>query len=116
MAPRDLSQDPQARLNDGEEEHLESLLEALMDCYPALRAEITRQSVEEAVKNAVAETKFTTALHEARDSVKRILQVRTLDVRPEDLARIESCTSIDTLHEWHDRAVTAASADELFVR
>jgi hypothetical protein len=116
MAPRDRSRDPQARLNDGEEEHLESLLESLMDCYPALRAEITRQSVEEAVKNAVAETKFTTALHEARDSVKRILQVRTLDVRPEHTACIQACTNIDKLHEWLARAVTAASADELFVR
>ncbi len=114
MAPLDLVPDPHTR-NHEDDDNLESLLVLYMNCYPAVKEEITRQSVEEAVKNAVAETKFTTALHEARDSVKRILRVRTLEVRPEDLARIESCTNIDTLHEWHDRAVTAASADELFV-
>ncbi len=52
------------------------------------------------------------ALREAREAVKRNLRVRRFDVRPGHLARIDGCTDLDTLHRWHDRAVTAASVDE----
>jgi hypothetical protein len=50
--------------------------------------------------------------NEARDAVVRILQLRKLDVRPEQLARIKACRNVATLHQWRDQAVTAASADE----
>lgn len=75
-------------------------LYVIADEVPELRGELAELIAEEAIEN------------EARDAVVRILQLRKLDVRPEQLARIKDCRSITMLHRWRDRAVTAASADE----
>ncbi|HRI69656.1 MAG TPA: hypothetical protein PK156_35750, partial [Polyangium sp.] len=53
------------------------------------------------------------ALREAREAVKGNLRARKFDVRPGHLAYIDGCTNLDTLHRWRDRAVTAASVDEV---
>jgi hypothetical protein len=81
-----------------------------MEDWPDLREAVNGPAVESAVERAVERT----ALHEARDAVKRILQLRNLDVRPEHVVKIEACTNLDTLHRWHDRAVTVTSADDAF--
>ncbi len=79
-----------------------------MEDWPDIREAITKPAVESAVESAVEMG----ALREARDAVRRILQLRMLDVRSEQVAKIEACMNLDTLHRWHDRAVTAVSADE----
>jgi hypothetical protein len=76
----------------------------LIEEFPALRETVTRSAVESAVE--------TSTLREARDAVTRILQLRKLVVRSEQVDKIEACSNLDTLHRWRDRAVTAASADE----
>ncbi|MGW1542602.1 hypothetical protein ACWCPM_20600 [Streptomyces sp. NPDC002309] len=44
----------------------------------------------------------------------RILDRRGIPVSDADRERITTCTDLDTLTRWFDRAITAASADEVF--
>ena len=47
-------------------------------------------------------------------AVLRVLARRNVAVSDEQRERISACTDLETLDRWLDRAVTAASADELF--
>ena len=47
-------------------------------------------------------------------AVLRVLARRNIAVSDEQRERISACTELETLDRWLDRAVTAASTDELF--
>jgi hypothetical protein len=49
-------------------------------------------------------------LVEARAALRRVLARRKLSVTPEDEARIDHTTDLDTLARWHDAAIDASSA------
>ncbi|WP_280397935.1 hypothetical protein [Nocardia carnea] len=51
---------------------------------------------------------------EAAGSVIRVLERRGLTVSPEIRDRVESCTDLNLLRDWLDRATTAPSAEEIF--
>lgn len=48
------------------------------------------------------------------EDILRILELRGIDVPEATRDRITTCTDLDTLGTWFDRALTAASAGELF--
>jgi hypothetical protein len=48
------------------------------------------------------------------ESILHLLERRGVSVRGSARLRITSCTSLDTLDRWFDRAITATHADELF--
>ena len=48
------------------------------------------------------------------ESVLEVLQVRGLSVTDEQRVRILGCKDLPVLREWLRRAVTAASADDVF--
>ncbi|MFI6639261.1 hypothetical protein [Streptomyces sp. NPDC050504] len=48
------------------------------------------------------------------EDVLRLLDRRGIDVSDEQRERVMSCADLDVLGEWFDRAVTAATADEVF--
>lgn len=48
------------------------------------------------------------------NAILRVLARRNVAVSDEQRARITACTDVKTLDLWLDRAVTAASTDELF--
>ncbi|MFF7652633.1 hypothetical protein ACFZCY_22925 [Streptomyces sp. NPDC007983] len=50
----------------------------------------------------------------AAEDVLRILSLRGLEVTAETRERIQSCTDLDVLGTWLDRAVTASRVEELF--
>lgn len=49
-----------------------------------------------------------------RESVLRVLKLRNLEVTDEDRVRILSCLDLVLLRAWHDRAITARTAVEIF--
>jgi len=51
-------------------------------------------------------------LEEERSTLRRVLALRKLGLKPDGEARIDACTDLATLQRWHDQAVLAASADE----
>jgi hypothetical protein len=53
-------------------------------------------------------------LLEARSALRRVLARRGLIVRPEDDARVDACTDLAMLERWHDEAVVAKTAAEVF--
>jgi hypothetical protein len=52
-------------------------------------------------------------LEEERSTLRRVLALRKLGLKPDGEARIDACTDLATLQRWHDQAVVAASADEV---
>ncbi|MFI1796894.1 hypothetical protein ACH427_05965 [Streptomyces sp. NPDC020379] len=46
--------------------------------------------------------------------VMRVLRNRDVAVSPEVRERVSSCTDLDTLERWLDRAFIVATAEELF--
>jgi hypothetical protein len=48
------------------------------------------------------------------EDILRVLDLRGIDVPEAARERITSCTDLDTLGAWFDRAVTAADTEELF--
>jgi hypothetical protein len=68
----------------------------------ARRPELKRQIQEEG------------RLADARAALRRVLALRGLVVRPEDDARVDACTDLPTLERWHDAAVVATTATEIF--
>ncbi|PIB09096.1 MULTISPECIES: hypothetical protein [Streptomyces] len=48
------------------------------------------------------------------EDILRILDVRDIEVPESDRERITTCTDLDTLGTWFDRALTATSTEELF--
>ncbi|MEU1822336.1 hypothetical protein ABZ502_07775 [Streptomyces abikoensis] len=53
-------------------------------------------------------------LKERAESVVRVLEHRKIPVSPEVRERILTCTYLDTLGQWLDRAVTVSTAEEIF--
>jgi len=53
-------------------------------------------------------------LRRAAASVLTVLEARELSVTAEVRARIEGCQELELLQHWLTRAVTAASADDVF--
>ena len=47
-----------------------------------------------------------------RSTLRRVLALRKLGLKPDGEARIDACTDLATLQRWLDQAVLAASADE----
>ncbi|BCL30439.1 hypothetical protein ACFFS2_37365 [Streptomyces aurantiacus] len=48
------------------------------------------------------------------EDILRLLTLRGIDIPEAARERITSCTDLETLGTWFDRAVTATSTDELF--
>jgi hypothetical protein len=48
------------------------------------------------------------------ESVLEVLEVRGLSVTDEQRARILGCKDLEVPRGWHQRAVTAASTDDVF--
>lgn len=48
------------------------------------------------------------------EDILRILELRGIDVPETTRDRVTTCTDLDTLRTWFDRALTAASAEDLF--
>lgn len=46
--------------------------------------------------------------------VHQLLELRGIEITSQQHARIEQCTDETTLIEWHRRAATATTADEVF--
>ncbi|MQA97366.1 MAG: hypothetical protein GEV11_23015 [Streptosporangiales bacterium] len=46
--------------------------------------------------------------------VLQLLRERGIDTTPQQRQRIDTCTDEPTLIEWHRRAITAKTADEIF--
>ncbi len=51
-----------------------------------------------------------TRIQDARTALRHVLAARRLALSPENEARIDACTDVDTLRRWHDQAVVAAHA------
>ncbi|MFE0325646.1 hypothetical protein ACFW08_02375 [Streptomyces sp. NPDC058960] len=50
------------------------------------------------------------------EDILRILDLRGIDVPEATRERIATCTDLDTLSTWFDRAPTVAHAEELFAQ
>ena len=48
------------------------------------------------------------------EDILRLLERRGVEVLDDARERIQSCTDLDILGHWFDRAITAASTDEVF--
>ena len=53
-------------------------------------------------------------VEEARKAVERVLRRRNLAVSEAQAAQLAACEDLDTLERWHDLAITAANATEVF--
>lgn len=53
-------------------------------------------------------------VEQARESTLLVLEARDIETSDEVLERIMRCTDLGQLEIWFDRAITAATADELF--
>ena len=95
-------------LEEDGKRNVKSWIFAFVHEWPDLEEELTKAAIDKAIEK--------TALGEARDAIVRILQVRKMDVRPEQLAQIEACADLGTLHRWRDQAVTATSTNEALSR
>ncbi|WP_413801846.1 hypothetical protein [Streptomyces iranensis] len=63
----------------------------------------------------IGQRAFTDVRLESRaEDILRILKIRRLEVTAEISERVRSCTDLDRLGTWLDRAVTASRAEELF--
>ena len=49
-----------------------------------------------------------------RERILRVLKLRKLELMDEDRERIVSCHDLVLLRAWHDRAITARTASEIF--
>ncbi|RZB14647.1 hypothetical protein StrepF001_36580 [Streptomyces sp. F001] len=70
--------------------------------------------IEESINKGMAEGKAKGRAEGRAEDILRILQLRGIDIPEAARERITSCTDLDTLGTWFDRALTAASAEELF--
>jgi hypothetical protein len=70
------------------------------------------ESLEEIQRKGRDEGRDEGRLLEARNALRRVLARRKLPLGPDDVARIDSCTDVERLERWHDRAVDAASTRE----
>jgi hypothetical protein len=52
------------------------------------------------------------AMKAGRSALRRVLKLRNLVLGPEDEAKIDACTDLDTLERWLDQAVLAESVAE----
>ena len=49
-----------------------------------------------------------------REIILRVLRLRKLEITDEQRTRILSCQDLELLSTWHDRAITAENAIEIF--
>lgn len=68
----------------------------------------------EHAQRAFAEVRAQSEAAKGAKDVLRVLSRRELEVTAETRERIQSCTDLDLLDTWLDRAVTASRAEELF--
>jgi hypothetical protein len=68
-------------------------------------AEKSKNDAEKAAQNEHASL---------RKSIVRLLALRDVKCSPENLARLDACTSRDTLNQWLDRAFEATSEADVF--
>jgi hypothetical protein len=83
------------------------LAKMLLRLDPELKREILSEGRSEALSEG--------CLVEARSALRRVLARRGLVVRPKDDARVDACTDLALLERWHDDAVVAKTAAEVFV-
>ena len=77
------------------------MLEHWFKNIPEFREEVTAEAVEHG------------RLIQERAALRRVLAARRIALTPEDEARIEACSSLETLERWHDQAVVATTASEV---
>jgi hypothetical protein len=80
------------------------MVRVLVDTTPEVRQELANE-VRQEVANEVH-------LDDARASLRSVIEVRALALHPEEDARIDACTDLDTLGRWHKQAVVAPSVAE----
>ncbi|WP_437550984.1 hypothetical protein WME97_08400 [Sorangium sp. So ce367] len=90
-----------ARTGDPEiDARQDRILEVLLTANPKMKQRL------------VDEGRLEGRLDEARAALRRVLAHRQLALTPEDAARIEACTELTTLEQWHAQALTASSAQQ----
>ncbi|WP_237519347.1 hypothetical protein [Streptomyces sp. HUCO-GS316] len=62
----------------------------------------------------IEETRIQGQAEGRAEDILRVLDLRGVEVPEAARERITSCTDLDTLGTWFDRAVTAADTQELF--
>ncbi|WP_345337965.1 hypothetical protein [Actinomadura viridis] len=74
------------------------------------RTEFLRESQAKGRAEGMAEGR----IEGTTEAVLRVLTRRGLVPSEEERGRITSCTDLELLEVWHDRAITAESVEELF--
>ena len=93
-----------ASSDDPESEALEQLIvETLLEAHPYMKKRLWKTYIEAFDKGR---------LLAVRATLCQVLRGRGLALQPADEARIEACEHLDTLMQWHARAVTASSVAE----
>ncbi|WP_079665039.1 hypothetical protein [Streptomyces sp. 3214.6] len=86
----------------------------LMNLPPASRFPGSGTLIEETRLQGRAEGEAKGRAEGRAEDILRILGLRGVDVPEDARERITSCTDLDTLGTWFDRALTAVNTDELF--
>ena len=75
---------------------------------------IAEQLLAEGMAKGMAQGVVEGELRRAAASVLTVLEARELSVTAEVRTRIEGCQDLEVLQHWLTRAVTVASADDVF--
>lgn len=76
---------------------------------------VYKQGHEKGLEKGLEKGRDEGRLVEARSALRRVLARRNLPLSPEDNARIEACSELDTLACWLDGAILARTAAEALV-
>jgi hypothetical protein len=96
----------------------EEIARGLVKVFPRLREEMIEEAekrgIDKGKKLGLDEGARAGKVAEARKAVERVLQRRNLAVSEAQAVQLAACDDLDTLERWHDLAITAATADEVF--
>ena len=95
-------------------EQFRAILKERAPAAESITMTIAEQLLAEGKAQGVAQGVVEGELRRAVASVLTVLETRGLGVTAEVRARIEGCQDVDVLQHWLTRAVTAASADQIF--
>jgi hypothetical protein len=95
--------DPEIRARQG------MIAEWALAASPETREKVVREAREEGLREGLREG----LLKQARSSLRHVLAGRRLALSPDDEARVDACTDLDTLQRWLDQAIVATSAADV---
>ena len=105
----------QVRQADAEgRRNLEEGLLVLLDIVPDLRKKLTQKASRAGLKKGIEKGIEQGVELGLRNAIVSVLRVRKLQATTEHLTQIDACNDQDTLRRWHERAVCAASIDDVF--